>query len=248
MIKIITIIFVVVMVVNCSQAPKVLSLPSDSVGADYDTRNFRKNSSNKSDESFYQVGIASWYGGKFNGRRTSNGEIYDMYKLTAAHQELPFNTIVEVENLKNRKRVLVRINDRGPFVKDRIIDLSYKAAISLGMDEIGTAPVVLRIVDLINNNGSKKKIVVRKLEYSHKSRFYLQAGAFGKSENAESLVSRLNDSSGNVKFSVVFEDGYYKVLSDGIDTREEAENLKRFLEEYGFDTFIKEVFLSGESK
>ncbi len=200
-----------------------------------------------SDDSFYQVGIASWYGGKFNGRRTSNGEIYDMFKLTAAHKELPFNTIVEVENLKNRKKVIVRINDRGPFVKNRIIDLSFKAAISIEMDEIGTAPVVLRIVDLINS-GRGKRIVVKKIDYYHRSEFYLQAGAFTLIENAESLVVRLNYYSPEVKFRITFENGYHKVISVKISLRDDAERLKRTLEDLGFDTFIKEVFITGEKK
>jgi rare lipoprotein A len=94
----------------------------------------------------FQTGIASWYGGEFHGKRTANGEIYDMYKLTAAHKTLPFNTLVEVKNLDNGERVLVRINDRGPFLKDRIIDLSYQAARKIGCDIDGTASVTLRIV------------------------------------------------------------------------------------------------------
>ncbi len=95
----------------------------------------------------FQTGVASWYGDEFHGKRTSNGEIYDMYKLTAAHKTLPFNTLVEVKNLDNGERVLVRINDRGPFLKDRIIDLSFQAARKIGCDIDGTAPVSLRIVN-----------------------------------------------------------------------------------------------------
>ena len=94
----------------------------------------------------FQAGTASWYGGEFHGKRTANGEIYDMYKLTAAHKTLPFNTLVEVKNLDNGERVLVRINDRGPFLKKRIIDLSFQAARKIGCDIDGTAPVSLRIV------------------------------------------------------------------------------------------------------
>jgi rare lipoprotein A len=94
----------------------------------------------------FQTGTASWYGGEFHGKRTANGEIYDMYKLTAAHKTLPFNTLVEVKNLDNGERVLVRINDRGPFLKKRIIDLSFQAAREIGCDIDGTAPVALRIV------------------------------------------------------------------------------------------------------
>ncbi len=92
------------------------------------------------------TGIASWYGGRFHGRRTANGEIYDMNALTAAHRTLPFGTIVEVTNLGNGRKVRLRINDRGPFIKGRIIDVSRRAAKELGFLIDGTAPVRLRIV------------------------------------------------------------------------------------------------------
>lgn len=97
-------------------------------------------------EGLVQTGVASWYGGDFHGKRTANGEIYDMNKLTAAHKYLPFHTLVEVENLDNNKKVLVRINDRGPFVEGRIIDLSRKAAQRIDIEDTGTARVRLRIV------------------------------------------------------------------------------------------------------
>ena len=93
-------------------------------------------------------GIASYYAEEFNGRRTSNGEVYDMNDLTAAHRELPFDTKVRVRNLNSDKTVIVRINDRGPFKDDRIIDLSLEAAKQLGMIQNGTAPVELEIVEL----------------------------------------------------------------------------------------------------
>lgn len=230
---------------GCTSTPGIKTIPSKSEVQEQNGQITGNGSLSGSDDSFYQVGVASWYGGKFNGRRTSNGEIYDMYKLTAAHKELPFNTIVEVENLRNRKRVIVRINDRGPFVKERIIDLSYKAAISVDMDEIGTAPVVLRIVDLLDS-GKGEKIVVRKINYSHRSEIYLQAGAFTKIENAEALVAQLNYYSSETKFRINMEKGYHKVVSFKINSRSEAEKLKRSLEGLGFDTFIKEVFLSGD--
>jgi rare lipoprotein A len=91
-------------------------------------------------------GTASWYGPKFNGRRTANGERYDMHKLTAAHPNLPFGTLVQVTNLDNGKQVVVRINDRGPFGRRRVIDLSYAAARELGMVGPGTAHVELALV------------------------------------------------------------------------------------------------------
>ena len=93
-----------------------------------------------------QVGIASWYGNPFHGRRTANGEIYDMNKITAAHKALPFNTKVLVTNLRNQKTVIVRINDRGPFIKGRVIDLSKEAARKLGMLDSGVEKVILDIL------------------------------------------------------------------------------------------------------
>lgn len=98
-------------------------------------------------EDIFQNGISTWYGRRFHGKRTANGEIYDMHKMTAAHKTLPFNTLVEVENLDNGKRVIVRINDRGPFLKGRIIDLSYNAAKKLEFHREGVIPVALRIVN-----------------------------------------------------------------------------------------------------
>jgi peptidoglycan lytic transglycosylase len=93
-------------------------------------------------------GIASYYADEFNGRKTSNGEIYDMHLLTAAHRTLPFNTRVRVTNLENNRSVVVRINDRGPFKDDRVIDVSLEAAKRLGLITNGTAPVQIEILDL----------------------------------------------------------------------------------------------------
>lgn len=90
---------------------------------------------------FEEVGLASWYGGKFQGRKTANGEIFDTYKISAAHKSLPFGTIVSVENLENGKKLDVRVNDRGPYIQGRIIDLSYAAAKELGILNQGIAQV-----------------------------------------------------------------------------------------------------------
>ncbi len=97
-------------------------------------------------QGFCREGMASYYGPKFHGRKTSSGEVFDMYALTAAHNTLPFGTLVKVTNLGNDLSVVVRINDRGPFVKNRIIDLSYEAARRIGMVGPGTASVRLEIV------------------------------------------------------------------------------------------------------
>jgi len=95
---------------------------------------------------YYQKGDASWYGPGFNGKKTASGEKFDMNKLTAAHKTLDFGTLVRVTNLNNNKRVIVRINDRGPFKKGRVIDLSKKAALEIDMINDGVVPVKLELV------------------------------------------------------------------------------------------------------
>ena len=95
---------------------------------------------------YSQVGVASWYGGKFHGRKTANGETYDQNRMTAAHRTLPFGTRVEVTNLRNGRSVVVRINDRGPFIKGRIIDVSRRAAGKLGFRNQGITKVRVRAI------------------------------------------------------------------------------------------------------
>jgi len=94
----------------------------------------------------YQEGLASYYGEKFHGRKTASGEVFNMYEMTAAHRTLPFGTYVRVTNLENGRSVVVRINDRGPFAKGRIIDLSYAAAKRLGMVHSGVAKVRIEVI------------------------------------------------------------------------------------------------------
>ena len=101
--------------------------------------------------SFRQEGEASWYGPDFHGKTTANGERYNMLKLTAAHQQLPFNTLVKVTNLANGKTATVRINDRGPFLKGRILDLSYGAARALGANGAGVIPVRIQVVGMASS-------------------------------------------------------------------------------------------------
>jgi rare lipoprotein A len=100
-------------------------------------------------------GIASYYADDFNGKKTANGEIYDMYKMTAAHRSLPFNTKVRVTNLDNKRSIVVRINDRGPFKLERLIDLSLAAATQLGMKGTGTARVRLEVLEWGDEEYSK---------------------------------------------------------------------------------------------
>ncbi|NPA63416.1 MAG: septal ring lytic transglycosylase RlpA family protein [Epsilonproteobacteria bacterium] len=130
-------------------------------------------------------GIASWYGEKFHGRRTSNGEIYNMYAYTAAHKTLPMNTIVKVTNLSNGKSTVVRINDRGPFVANRIIDLSYAAAKDIDLIINGTAPVELEVLGFDSSvadvAGGTKKMVQKEIVLDD---FAVQIGAFRKYRGA----------------------------------------------------------------
>lgn len=98
---------------------------------------------------FYLTGKASWYGGYFHGRKTANGETYNMYSLTAAHKSLPFGSLVKVTNLENQKTIFVRINDRGPYIQGRHIDLSLAAAQKLGMVGSGVVPVKLEVFKLL---------------------------------------------------------------------------------------------------
>ena len=98
-----------------------------------------------------QYGVSSYYADKFHGRRTANGEIYDMYGISGAHQTLPLNSIVKLTNLENNKELVMRINDRGPFIKDRIFDCSYGAAVKLSFISQGTAIVKVEVLEIGNN-------------------------------------------------------------------------------------------------
>lgn len=143
----------------------------------------------KSSKGYTELGIASWYGRKFHGRRTSSGEPYNMYAMTAAHKTLPLPTYVAVTNLDNGKKVIVRVNDRGPFHVNRIIDLSYAAAYKLGMLKEGTALVRIRAIDPGNY---QRNIRLAKSDKNKDIKgFYLQVGAFSRYDNALRLKNRL---------------------------------------------------------
>ena len=148
---------------------------------------------------FRQKGIASWYGEDFHGKKTSNGEIYDMYAMTAAHKTLPLGTTVRVRHLENNREIEVRINDRGPFVRGRVIDLSYAGAKKLGIVGPGTAPVeVVAMGASVGDTSSKRTFIP--LDY-YKGTFTIQVAAFAKRENAERLRLRLNESYKDVQIS-----------------------------------------------
>lgn len=143
----------------------------------------------KTSSGYEERGIASWYGVKFHGRRTSSGETYDMYKMTAAHKTLPLPTYVEVTNLQNGRTVIVRVNDRGPFHDNRILDLSYAAAKKLGIANKGTGIVSVRAVEPSNAVlASRKDLPPRTLA---NGKIYLQVGAFSEKANADRVRDRI---------------------------------------------------------
>jgi rare lipoprotein A len=134
-------------------------------------------------DGYRERGIASWYGPGFHAEKTSNGEPYDMYGMTAAHKTLPLPAFVRVTNLRNGRSVVVRVNDRGPFKAGRIIDLSWTAASKLDMLKDGTAPVEVEALMEASD--------VRTPAPAPASRLFVQAGAFGDEANASRLVGRL---------------------------------------------------------
>ena len=157
------------------------------------------------------TGWASWYGRKFHGRRTSSGETFDTLKLTAAHPSLPIPSYVEVTNLENDRRIVVRVNDRGPFHEGRIIDLSYAAAVKLGFADAGTAKV--RVVALNNLPA-----------------IYLQAGAFRQLRRADHLRGALQQLTGKPAHVVQTDDDFlYRVRLGPLDGEQEAKRLQALI-------------------
>jgi rare lipoprotein A len=143
-------------------------------------------------EGYRERGVASWYGPDFHARPTSSGEPYDMYGMTAAHKTLPIPAYARVTNLTNGRSVVVRINDRGPFVDNRIIDLSYTAAHKLDMTRAGTAFVEVEVITPGSLGEAARGIDAPQAVPGLSSpRLYLQAGAFGVAVNAERLAQQL---------------------------------------------------------
>jgi rare lipoprotein A len=176
---------------------------------------------------YVEEGVASWYGVPFDGHRTSSGEIYDMHQFTAAHRTLPFNAVVRVTNLTNGKRTDVRINDRGPFVANRVIDLSFAAAQAIGMVGPGTAEVRLEIVASSTNPGA--------------GFFAVQVGSFLRQENAQRLKAQLEGTHPPV--TIVTYDSpnglFYRVRVGRFDSEDAARQLASQLRESDqFTTFV----------
>ena len=177
---------------------------------------------------FIQIGIASWYGPDFQGRNTANGEVYNMNEMTAAHKTLPFNTQVIVENQNNGKRIQLRINDRGPYAKDRVIDLSRAGAEAIDMIGPGTAPVKIFVLDDGTGN-----------VYPTKPRYTVQLGSYDYRDAAEQKSSRIRSSYvAEVQVNGVT---YYRVYFGDFENPVIAIEAMNRLKGLGHEGFIKQI-------
>ena len=140
----------VILVVNCSNSPRYTT------GSRNSSKPVKKEKSTAKSKKILK-GVSSYYGEDFHGKLTANGEVYDMYGLTAAHKTLPLNTIVRVTNMENEKSLILRINDRGPYVKGRMLDCSYGAALKLGFIGNGTTKVKVEVIELGDDKYMKHK-------------------------------------------------------------------------------------------
>lgn len=174
-------------------------------------------------QGFQQRGVASWYGRKFHGRKTSNGEVYDMYGMSAAHKTLPMGVRVKVTHLENGRHIVVRINDRGPFVAGRIIDLSYGAAKQLGIVDTGTAQVQIQALGYRQTD--KSRATVRPAGNYDSGSFAVQIGAFSTSESAYQLAAKMRSHYGKAVVSTVITSGrqIYRVRVGDFNSLDQAE-------------------------
>jgi rare lipoprotein A len=191
---------------------------------------------------YQAVGVASWYGRKFHGRATSSGQRYDMYAMTAAHRTLPIPSYVEVKNLDNGRRVVVKVNDRGPFRDGRLIDVSYAAAVRLGFVHEGVARVKVEAINPASatrrarRQGSEmqpaKAVKVGASEMIESGeRLFLQAGAFSTAEAASAFSDLLRDVVGDRVRIVRFpaQDALHRVRVGPVDDLEEAARLQSLI-------------------
>ncbi len=188
----------------------------------------------QSHERFIQTGVASWYGKDFHGKKTSSGEKYDMYAQTAAHKTLPLGVYVRVYNTNNRRETVVRVNDRGPFAKGRIIDLSYAAAKTLGIDIAGTAFVKIealgyRPTSAADSASSKQPVY-------NQGNFTVQIGSFKEQTNALRLSGEMKKHYGfsDVRLTDVKGELFYRVYAGRYTTLESAEQAEERFVSLGY--------------
>jgi rare lipoprotein A len=190
-----------------------------------------------SSKGYRERGQASWYGTKFHGKRTSSGEPYDLYAMTAAHKTLPLPTYVEVTNLDNGRSVIVKVNDRGPFHGDRIIDLSYTAATKLGFMSNGTGMVEVRAIDPASPTVAEVPSPAPSQPHTGQT-LYLQVGAFSSQHNAERLRQEIQDREVGTVRIVEAESSngrLYKVQVGPLAGDSEADQVARSLKSLGIN-------------
>ena len=199
-------------------------------------------------DNYKETGRASWYGTKFHGRKTSSGEMYDMYQLTAAHRSLPIPSYVRITNLENQRSVIVRVNDRGPFHSERLIDVSYAAAVKLGFADRGTARVMVELVDGTDQTIAKTEpvnppatltppvspgalvAVPPEPAVPRPGQIFLQAGAFKDASGAERLRKDLTALVGvDVHVQRLPNDRYYRVRIGPVGKMSDATRLQALI-------------------
>ncbi len=185
-------------------------------------------------DGFVEQGIASWYGTKFHNQRTSSGETYDMYAMTAAHKNLPLPTYARVTNLENGRSVIVKVNDRGPFAKNRIIDLSYTAATRLGIIAKGTGFVEIRALD---PRHPQTPLPAGQAPGQH-ANVYLQVGSYPTRDKAEQMLDRVNRAlpvGAHITEGIATQRTYYRVRIGPISSVAEADKIAAILTESGIE-------------
>lgn len=190
-------------------------------------------------QGYKERGLASWYGTKFHGKRTANGEVYNMYAMTAAHKTLPIPSYVRVTHVGNGKSVIVKINDRGPFHDNRVIDLSYVAARKLGIDATGTA--LVDIEDVTPNSGSTVQLPTNSPSQSTQASagersWYLQLGAFSEPQKAVSLQARVANVLLETVNVIAGSDNLHRVIVGPINDENKIPHLQRSLKQQGFNS------------
>jgi rare lipoprotein A len=188
----------------------------------------------QSHEGFVQTGTASWYGPDFHGKRTSNGEVYDMHAMTAAHKTLPLGVFVKVRNRESGEEAVVRVNDRGPFVKGRIIDLSYAAARKLGVVQNGTAPVRIEALGY-RVTGEDGKETYAPVNYD-RGDYTVQTGSFTVNANAERQAAAMKQTEGfsDIRRVEVNGETFFRVYAGRYASLRAAEAARERFERSGY--------------
>ena len=198
---------------------------------------------------YRKQGMASWYGKRYHGRKTSSGEVYDMYDMTAAHTVLPIPSYARVTRVDDGRSIIVRVNDRGPFLNERIIDLSYTAARKLGIVSTGVGEVIVEALlpgdDIMLAGNKKEEKDVQQASYRRTQKadgsHYLQLGAFSSIDNATALAESIGLPDGMFKDSLITleQEGLHRVLVGPYDSKFQAERDLERIHDAGLEALLK---------